>query len=115
MTELPDGLKYTDTKIGDGATAKAGNKVSVHYITWLSDNGATGKKFDSSFERGQLQFTLGSHQIIAGLDEGVAGMKVGGKRTLIIPPKLGYGAPGAGGVIPPDATLIYDVELSEVQ
>ena len=115
VTEMPDGLKYTDTKIGDGATAKAGNKVSVHYITWLSDNGATGKKFDSSFERGQLQFTLGSHQVIAGLDEGVAGMKVGGKRTLIIPPKLGYGAPGAGGVIPPDATLIYDVELSEVQ
>ena len=115
VTEMPDGLKYTDTKIGDGATAKAGNKVSVHYITWLSDNGATGKKFDSSFERGQLQFTLGSHQVIAGLDEGVAGMKVGGKRTLIIPPKLGYGAPGAGGVIPPDATLIYDFELSEVQ
>ena len=77
--EMPDGLKYTDTKVGDGATARAGNKVSVHYTGWLSNNGAKGKKFDSSVDRGQpFQFTLGAHQVIAGWDEGVAGMKVGG-------------------------------------
>jgi len=116
VTEMPDGLKYTDTKIGDGATAKAGNKVSVHYTGWLSDNGTKGKKFDSSVDRGQpFQFTLGAHQVIAGWDEGVAGMKVGGKRTLTIPPELGYGARGAAGAIPPNATLIFDVELLQVQ
>jgi peptidylprolyl isomerase len=116
VTEMPDGLKYTDTKIGDGATAKAGNKVSVNYTGWLYENGAKGKKFDSSLDRGQpFQFTLGAHQVIAGWDEGVAGMKVGGKRTLIIPPELGYGARGAGGAIPPNATLIFDVDLLQVQ
>ena len=116
VIEMPDGLKYTDTKIGDGATARAGNKVSVHYTGWLSDNGAKGKKFDSSVDRGQpLPFTLGAHQVIAGWDEGVAGMKVGGKRTLTIPPQLGYGAAGFGAVIPPNATLIFDVELLQVQ
>ena len=116
VTEMPDGLKYTDTKIGDGATARAGNKVSVHYTGWLSDNGAKGKKFDSSLDRNQpFQFTLGAHQVIAGWDEGVAGMKVGGKRTLTIPPELGYGARGFGAVIPPNATLIFDVELVQVQ
>jgi FKBP-type peptidyl-prolyl cis-trans isomerase len=117
VTEMPDGLKYTDTKIGDGTAAKAGNKVSVNYTGWLSDNGAKGKKFDSSLDRGQpFQFTLGAHQVIAGWDEGVAGMKVGGKRTLIIPPELGYGSRGAGGgVIPPNATLIFDVDLLQVQ
>ena len=116
VTEMPDGLKYTDTTTGDGATAKAGNKVSVHYTGWLSDNGAKGKKFDSSVDRGQpFQFTLGAKQVIAGWDEGVAGMKVGGKRTLNIPPELGYGARGAGGTIPPNATLIFDVELLQVQ
>ena len=116
VTEMPDGLKYTDTKTGDGATAKAGNKVSVHYTGWLSDNGVKGKKFDSSVDRGQpFQFTLGAKQVIAGWDEGVAGMKVGGKRTLNIPPELGYGARGAGGTIPPNATLIFDVELLQVQ
>jgi len=116
VTEMPDGLKYTDTKTGDGATAKAGNKVSVHYTGWLSDNGAKGKKFDSSVDRGQpFQFTLGAKQVIAGWDEGVAGMKVGGKRTLNIPPELGYGVRGAGGTIPPNATLIFDVELLQVQ
>ncbi|MBO0735531.1 MAG: FKBP-type peptidyl-prolyl cis-trans isomerase [Alphaproteobacteria bacterium] len=115
VTEMTDGLKYTDTKIGDGATAKAGNKVSVNYTGWLYDNGAKGKKFDSSLDRGQpFQFTLGAQQVIAGWDEGVAGMKVGGKRTLIIPPELGYGARGAGGVIPPNATLIFDVDLLQV-
>jgi peptidylprolyl isomerase len=116
VTEMPDGLKYNDTKTGDGAAAKAGNKVSVHYTGWLSDNGAKGKKFDSSVDRGQpFQFTLGAKQVIAGWDEGVAGMKVGGKRTLTIPPELGYGARGAGGAIPPNATLIFDVELLQVQ
>ena len=113
---MPDGLKYTDTKTGEGATARSGNKVSVHYTGWLSDNGAKGKKFDSSVDRGQpFEFTLGAHQVIAGWDEGVAGMKVGGKRTLTIPPELGYGARGAPGVIPPNATLIFDVELLQVQ
>jgi peptidylprolyl isomerase len=116
VTEMPDGLKYTDTKTGDGATAKAGNKVSVHYTGWLSDNGSKGKKFDSSVDRGQpFQFTLGAKQVISGWDEGVAGMKVGGKRTLTIPPELGYGARGAPGAIPPNATLIFDVELLQVQ
>jgi FKBP-type peptidyl-prolyl cis-trans isomerase len=116
VTEMPNGLKYTDTKTGDGATATPGNKVSVHYTGWLYNNGAKGAKFDSSVDRGQpFQFTLGAHQVIAGWDEGVAGMKVGGKRTLIIPPELGYGARGAGGVIPPNATLMFDVELLGVQ
>ena len=116
VTEMPDGLKYTDTKTGDGATAKAGNKVSVHYTGWLLDNGAKGKKFDSSVDRGQpFEFPLGLQRVIAGWDEGVATMKVGGKRTLIIPPQLGYGARGAGGVIPPNATLIFDVELLGVK
>ena len=116
VIEMPDGLKYTDDKIGDGAAATAGSKVSVHYTGWLFSNGAKGKKFDSSVDRGQpFQFTLGAQQVIAGWDEGVAGMKVGGTRTLIIPPELGYGARGAGGVIPPNATLIFDVELLNVQ
>ena len=116
VTEMPDGLKYTDTKIGDGASAKAGNKVSVNYTGWLYENGAKGKKFDSSLDRGQpFQFTLGAKQVIAGWDEGVAGMKVGGKRTLTIPPELGYGARGFAGAIPPNATLIFDVELLQAQ
>ena len=114
--EMPDGLKYTDAKLGTGAAAAPGAKVSVHYTGWLSNNGAKGAKFDSSLDRGQpFQFTLGAHEVIAGWDEGVAGMKVGGERTLIIPPELGYGARGAGGVIPPNATLMFDVELLGVQ
>lgn len=116
VIEMPDGLKYTDTKVGDGATAAAGDKVSVQYTGWLYKDGEKGAKFDSSRDRGQpFQFTLGAHQVIAGWDEGVAGMKVGGERTLIIPPELGYGARGAGGVIPPNATLIFEVELLQVQ
>jgi FKBP-type peptidyl-prolyl cis-trans isomerase FkpA len=116
VIEMPDGLKYTDTKTGGGATAAAGNKVSVHYTGWLFNNGTKGAKFDSSVGRGQpFQFTLGAHQVIRGWDEGVAGMKVGGKRTLIIPPELGYGTRGAGGVIPANATLMFDVELLGVQ
>ena len=116
VIEMPNGLKYSDDKTGDGAEATAGKKVSVHYTGWLSDNGAKGRKFDSSVDRGQpFQFTLGAHQVIAGWDEGVAGMKIGGKRTLVIPPELGYGSRGAGGVIPPNATLIFEVELLGVQ
>jgi peptidylprolyl isomerase len=116
VIEMPDGLKYTDNKVGDGATATAGNKVSVHYTGWLYKDGAKGAKFDSSLDRGQpFDFTLGAHQVIEGWDEGVAGMKVGGERTLIIPPELGYGARGAGGVIPPNATLMFDVQLLKVQ
>ncbi len=116
VIEMPDGLKYTDAKTGTGALATAGKKVSVHYTGWLWKNGEKGAKFDSSVDRGQpFEFTLGAHQVIAGWDEGVAGMKVGGKRTLTIPPELGYGARGAGGVIPPNATLIFDVELLGVQ
>jgi FKBP-type peptidyl-prolyl cis-trans isomerase len=116
VIEMPNGLKYTDDTIGNGAEATAGKKVSVHYTGWLYNNGVKGAKFDSSVDRGQpFQFTLGAHQVIAGWDEGVAGMKVGGKRMLIIPPELGYGARGAGGVIPPNATLVFDVELLGVQ
>jgi len=116
VIEMPNGLKYTNDKTGEGAEATAGKKVSVHYTGWLSDNGAKGRKFDSSLDRGQpFQFTLGARQVIAGWDEGVVGMRVGGKRTLVIPPELGYGARGAGGVIPPNATLIFDVELLGVQ
>ena len=116
VIEMPNGLKYTDTKVGDGAEATAGKKVSVHYTGWLYNNGTKGAKFDSSLDRGQpFQFALGAHQVIAGWDEGVAGMKVGGNRTLVIPPELGYGARGAGGVIPPNSTLMFDVELLGVQ
>src|SRR5882672_6863421 len=116
MSELPSGLKYTDTTVGTGTEAIKGKKVSVHYTGWLYNNGAKGAKFDSSLDRGQpFAFGLGAGQVIRGWDEGVAGMKVGGKRTLIIPPDLGYGARGAGGVIPPNATLMFDVELLGVQ
>src|SRR5450755_1554892 len=112
----PSGLQITDSKVGTGATPKPGQICIMHYTGWLYQNGAKGKKFDSSLDRGQpFEFPLGQHQVIAGWDEGVASMKVGGKRTLIIPPELGYGARGAGGVIPPNATLIFDVELLDVK
>jgi FKBP-type peptidyl-prolyl cis-trans isomerase len=107
------GLQYWDLKEGTGTTASAGKSVSVHYTGWLASN---GKKFDSSVDRGQpFMFQLGAGQVIKGWDEGVAGMKVGGKRQLRIPPELGYGSRGAGGVIPPNATLIFDVELLAVK
>jgi peptidylprolyl isomerase len=116
VIEMPDGLKYSDDKVGDGAAAAFGAKVTVHYTGWLDNDGAKGKKFDSSRDRGEpFTFTLGAQQVIAGWDEGVTGMKVGGRRTLIIPPGLAYGAGGAGGVIPPNATLIFDVELLNVK
>ena len=112
----PSGLKYEILTEGTGATPTAGQKVSVHYTGWLDDNGQQGKEFDSSFKRNQpFSFTLGAGQVIKGWDEGVASMKVGEKRRLTIPSSLGYGARGAGGAIPPFATLIFDVELLGVQ
>ena len=110
------GLSYIDTKPGDGTAAKAGQNVVVHYTGWLYENGAKGDKFDSSVDRGQpFSFPLGAGRVIRGWDEGVAGMKPGGQRTLIIPPALGYGAAGAGGVIPPNATLLFEVEFIEAK
>jgi len=112
----PSGLQITDTTIGTGATPRPGQICVMHYTGWLYQNGAKGAKFDSSLDRGRpFEFPLGQRRVIAGWDEGVATMKVGGKRTLIIPPELGYGARGAGGVIPPNATLIFDVELLDVK
>jgi FKBP-type peptidyl-prolyl cis-trans isomerase FkpA len=102
------GLKYVDLQVGTGAEAKAGQQVQVHYTGWLTN----GTKFDSSVDRGEpFAFPLGAGRVIRGWDEGVAGMKVGGKRRLVIPPQLGYGSRGAGGVIPPDAELVFEVEL----
>lgn len=116
MKSLPSGLKYQDEVVGTGAEAVAGKQVQVHYTGWLDKAGAKGDKFDSSVDRGQpFAFSLGAGQVIKGWDDGVAGMKVGGKRTLLIPAELGYGARGAGGVIPPNATLIFDVELLGVK
>ena len=109
---MPDGLKFTDDQVGTGAEAQKGKTVAVHYTGWLAD----GTKFDSSRDRNQpFSFPLGQGQVIKGWDEGVAGMKVGGKRTLVIPPDLGYGPRGAGGVIPPNATLKFEVELLDVK
>jgi FKBP-type peptidyl-prolyl cis-trans isomerase len=113
---LPGGTRATDTKVGTGAEAVPGSYVSVHYTGWLYSDGMKGKKFDSSLDRGQpFDFPLGTASVIQGWDEGVAGMKVGGKRTLIIPPEAGYGQRGAGSDIPPGATLIFEVELLKVE
>jgi peptidylprolyl isomerase len=110
------GLQITDTKVGTGAQPQTGQTCVMHYTGWLYNNGTKGAKFDSSLDRGEpFEFAIGQGQVIKGWDEGVATMKVGGKRTLIIPPQLGYGARGAGGVIPPNATLIFDVELLGVK
>ena len=112
MNTLPSGLQYDDTTPGEGAEAQAGRTVRVHYTGWLWNNGEKGAKFDSSKDRGQpFEFHLGGGQVIRGWDEGVQGMKEGGTRVLIIPPELGYGARGAGGVIPPNATLCFEVDL----
>jgi len=111
-------LVKTDTVVGKGKAAVAGKTVEVHYTGWLYEAKAPkqrGKQFDSSVGRGPFSFPLGAGRVIKGWDEGVAGMKVGGKRTLVIPPELAYGKRGAGGVIPPDATLVFDVELLDVK
>ena len=116
MPTTPSGLQYEDTVVGNGDEAKSGHHVHVHYTGWLYNDGQQGAKFDSSRDRGQpFAFSLGAGQVIKGWDEGVAGMKIGGQRTLIIPAALGYGARGAGGVIPPNATLKFDVELLETR
>jgi len=115
-TVTDSGLILADTKAGTGAVAKAGQTCLMHYTGWLYNNGTKGAKFDSSVDRGEpFSFRLGQGQVIKGWDEGVAGMKVGGKRTLIIPPALGYGARGAGSSIPPNATLLFEVELLNVR
>jgi FKBP-type peptidyl-prolyl cis-trans isomerase len=112
LTAMPSGLRYQDLETGSGAEAAPGQVAVVHYTGWLTD----GTKFDSSRDRGQpFSFPIGAGQVIAGWDQGVAGMKVGGRRKLVIPPDLGYGAGGSPPVIPPSATLVFDVELLEVQ
>ena len=110
------GLQIIDTKEGTGPSPKPGQTCVMHYTGWLYENGQKGSKFDSSVDRREpFEFPIGQGRVIKGWDEGVASMKVGGKRTLIIPPALGYGSRGAGGVIPPNATLMFDVELLAVK
>jgi FKBP-type peptidyl-prolyl cis-trans isomerase FkpA len=112
MITTPSGLQYEDTTVGTGASAQAGQQVSVHYTGWLYNDAVKGAKFDSSKDRNDpFGFRLGGGQVIKGWDEGVQGMKVGGTRVLVIPAALGYGARGAGGVIPPNATLMFEVDL----
>jgi FKBP-type peptidyl-prolyl cis-trans isomerase FkpA len=112
MITSPSGLQYEDTVVGTGALAQAGQHVTVHYTGWLYENGTAGRKFDSSKDRRDpFRFDLGAGMVIRGWDEGVQGMQVGGTRRLVIPPQLGYGSRGAGGVIPPNATLLFEVEL----
>ena len=112
MKTIDSGLQYDDTILGTGAQAEAGQHVSVHYTGWLYNGGDKGAKFDSSKDRNEaFSFDLGRGRVIKGWDEGVQGMQVGGTRLLVIPPALGYGARGAGGVIPPNATLLFEVEL----
>jgi FKBP-type peptidyl-prolyl cis-trans isomerase FkpA len=115
MQTTSSGLQLEDTTEGSGETAVSGQHVSVHYTGWLYNDGVKGAKFDSSKDRGDpFKFYLGAGQVIRGWDEGVVGMKVGGTRVLVIPPGLGYGERGAGGVIPPNATLMFEVELLDV-
>jgi peptidylprolyl isomerase len=117
VTTMPNGLKIIDVKVGTGAMPKTGQTVVVNYTGWLYNGGKKGKKFDSSLDRNEpFEFPIGKGQVIPGWDQGVATMRVGGKRTLIIPPDLAYGAGGAGGgLIPPNATLIFDVDLLAVK
>ncbi|MGC4068782.1 MAG: FKBP-type peptidyl-prolyl cis-trans isomerase [Polyangiaceae bacterium] len=116
MTQSASGLQYEDTQVGSGQSPKQGQTCVMHYTGWLWENGAKGKKFDSSVDRGRpFSFQLGVGMVIRGWDEGVASMQPGGKRTLLIPSDLGYGSRGAGGVIPPNATLLFEVELLEVR
>jgi peptidylprolyl isomerase len=110
------GLQITDTKIGTGFTPKPGQTCIVHYTGWIYENGAKGKKFDSSVDRKTpFSFVLGEHKVIDGWERGVSTMKVGGKRTLIIPPSLAYGSAGGGAAIPPNATLLFEIELLDVR
>jgi FKBP-type peptidyl-prolyl cis-trans isomerase FkpA len=112
---MAEALKIEDVTVGSGDTATSGSNVTVHYTGWLFQGGQKGAKFDSSKDRGEaFVFPLGRGHVIKGWDEGVAGMKVGGKRNLTIPPEMGYGSRGAGGVIPPNATLLFEVELLKV-
>ena len=116
MTKTTSGLQYEDTAPGNGAAAASGQTCVMHYTGWLWNNGAKGEKFDSSLDRGNpFSFKLGAGQVIRGWDEGVLGLLIGGKRTLLIPPELGYGSRGAGGLIPPGATLLFEVELLELR
>ena len=116
ITTTPSGLSFEDTQVGEGASPSKGQTCVMHYTGWLWDGKSKGAKFDSSVDRGRpFTFPIGQGRVIRGWDEGVADMKVGGKRTLIIPPSLGYGAAGAGGVIPPNATLLFEVELLELR
>jgi peptidylprolyl isomerase len=116
MTRTASGLEYEDSVIGSGASPAHGQECVMHYTGWLWQDGAKGAKFDSSVDRGKpFSFPIGMGRVIKGWDEGVASMRVGGKRTLLIPPDLGYGARGAGGVIPPGATLLFEVELLELR
>ena len=116
LTSMPSGLKYKDEVVGTGPEPKAGQSVRVHYTGWLDQNGQKGKKFDSSRDRGEpFSFTLGAGQVIAGWDQGVATMKTGGKRTLVIPPDLGYGEQGSPPVIKPNETLVFVIDLLAVQ
>jgi peptidylprolyl isomerase len=116
MTKTPSGLQYEDTKVGTGASPKTGQTCVMHYTGWLWENGAKGKKFDSSVDRGTpFEFPLGQGRVIKGWDEGVATMKVGGKRTLLIPPQLAYGPSGRPPQIPPSSTLVFEVELLDVK
>ena len=116
MVKTPSGLQYEDSVVGTGASPKTGQTCVMHYTGWLWENEAKGKKFDSSVDRGQpFEFQIGRGMVIKGWDEGVATMKVGGKRTLLIPAVLGYGSRGAGNVIPPNATLLFEVELLGVK
>jgi peptidylprolyl isomerase len=116
MTTTASGLQYQDTRVGTGASPTTGQTCVMHYTGWLWVGGAKGAKFDSSLDRGQpFEFPIGRGRVIKGWDEGVASMQIGGTRTLIIPPELGYGSRGAGGVIPANATLLFEVELLGVR
>jgi len=116
MTKTESGLQYRDIKEGTGEKPKKGQTCVMHYTGWLWENGAKGKKFDSSVDRGEpFDFPIGTGRVIKGWDEGVLSMKVGGKRELLIPPNLGYGSRGAGRVVPPNATLLFEVELLKIQ
>jgi peptidylprolyl isomerase len=116
MTTTPSGLSYEDTREGTGKSPLKAQTCAMHYTGWLWENGKKGAKFDSSHDRGRpFLFQIGTGRVIPGWDEGVISMKVGGARTLLIPPELGYGSRGAGGVIPPNATLLFEVELLEIK